>query len=119
MITFSLFGRTFPANKSIFSILVSLFGISYPYSLYVLKMLGCKRSCLASQMTSRQFRFVVKVTSRSRLVGSNLRSFRLACQKKKLRLRIYQGFRLFQGLPANGQRSHSNAQTCRRLKWSR
>jgi small subunit ribosomal protein S13 len=49
-------------------------------------------------------------------LGSELKQVKLLAAKNLTSIRSYRGIRLSQGLPARGQRTHTNARTARKRR---
>lgn len=109
-----IFGRTLPQNKKIIYALTELYGIGLPSSLFICRDLGFLPSLEVKDLTDIQQYQLAKKIKNEFIVEGTLE------EHLKLIIQAYQnngsrrGYRLRNGLPVNGQRTHSNGKTARK-----
>jgi small subunit ribosomal protein S13 len=109
-----IFGVTLPQNKQVIYSLVTLYGIGLSRSIQICSELGLVRKLKVNQLTEGQQYSIIKKIKEEVIVEGNLEEI---C---KLRLQKYvsngsqRGYRLRNGLPVRGQRTHSNGNTARK-----
>lgn len=100
-------------DKAIFLALQSIFGLNYSNSLKVCSLIGVSPKSRLSKLRIGQLDNLVKVcreeinTNLQRNVQSNIQSL--------IQIRHYRGTRHMFGLPTRGQRTHTNAQTSKKM----
>nr|UDP55421.1 ribosomal protein S13 [Schizostauron trachyderma] len=110
-----IFESELPQNKSICSALVSVFGIGKFNSHLLCYKLGFSKNLKVKHLSKEQITKLIKFIELSNLIiGIDLKKLRLLKTKKLLSIKSYKGFRLKQGLPVRGQRTHTNARTSRK-----
>jgi small subunit ribosomal protein S13 len=111
-----LFGRTLPQNKKVIFALTELSGIGITSSTSICRDLGLLPSLKIKDLTDMQQYLVAKKIKDEFIVEGSLE------EHIKLVIQEYQnngsrrGYRLRNGLPVNGQRTHSNGNTARKNK---
>ena len=109
-----IFGRTLPQNKKIIYALTELYGIGLPSSFFICRDLGFLPSLKVKDLTDIQQYQLAKKIKNEFIVEGTLE------EHLKLIIQAYQnngsrrGYRLRNGLPVNGQRTHSNGKTARK-----
>jgi small subunit ribosomal protein S13 len=111
-----LFDRSFSGKKNILIILSDLFGISVVKALRICTYVGLNPHNTLGIIKRSKLNYLESVVSRFFLVERPLRREYLVNLDQKIKKGCYQGIRLKQGLPARGQRTHTNAKTAKRKK---
>jgi small subunit ribosomal protein S13 len=115
----SLFGLHFTDTTSIGKALLAVPGIGLSYMRYVCCFLGLSEKTPLRSVSREVLRDLVRFTSLDRLTGVTLFRSVNAAVKKKIQLKLYQGYRHAEGLPVRGQNTKTNASTCKHLKRNR
>ena len=102
----------FPSQK-IGKFLSSIFGISRVTSMRVCRQIGVSYTALIQDIPDGK-REYIEFHFRSRPLGIDLQRNFQNYVADKIRFFGYDGLRLSQGLPSRGQRSKTNAQTCKK-----
>ena len=111
-----IFGRTLPQDNKIVFALTKLYGIGISSSISICRDLGILPSLKIKDLTDMQQYLVAKKIKDEFIVEGSLE------EHIKLVIQEYQnngsrrGYRLRNGLPVNGQRTHSNGNTARKNK---
>ena len=107
-----------PKNKSIFFSLLSVYGIGRGRSALICKTLGFLKTLKVKNMIDEQFSDLFILINKLTLdisLANDLKKLVKQNEKKLKSISLYRGIRIKQGLPARGQRTHSNAQTASRF----
>ncbi|PTQ37848.1 hypothetical protein MARPO_0055s0103, partial [Marchantia polymorpha] len=84
-------------------------------SIQVCDQLGL--SIKVNKLTKYQFDQILKIISQNYLVDSELKRVIKRDIKPLISIGCYRGFRHNAGLPLRDQRTHTNAKTCRKLRY--
>ena len=109
-----IYGRTLPQNKKIIHALTELYGIGLACSVSICRDLGLLPTLTIKDLTQTQRYIIAKKIKNEFIVEGTLE------EQLKGILQGYQnngsrrGYRLRNGLPVNGQRTHSNGNTARK-----
>ena len=101
-------------NKQITTALCAIYGIGKTLSRKICNTLGLSEKIKFSQLNNTQIEKISQMINENFHFGTELRQI---LHKQKIRLvkiSSYRGFRSKQGLPARGQRTHTNANTARK-----
>jgi small subunit ribosomal protein S13 len=110
-----IFESTLPEKKSVFFALTHVYGINYSISLLICKKLGFSQNFKVKELSSEQIENLIKITELMNLkIGVELKKRKQLRNKTLVTIKSYRGFRKSQGLPARGQRTHTNARSCRK-----
>jgi small subunit ribosomal protein S13 len=90
-----IFGRTLPQDNKVVFALTKLYGIGISSSISICRDLGILPNLKIKDLTDRQQHLLAKKI-KNEFIGSR------------------RGYRLRNGLPVNGQRTHSNGNTARK-----
>jgi len=111
-----LFGLPFPPSKSLAIALPRLVGVGPTRARAVLRQLGLPPTLLVSELTPAQERALARALQSGSSVAGTLREEEARILQRLTTNGSRRGIRLRAGLPVNGQRTKSNAQTARRLR---
>jgi len=109
-----IFGCTLPQNEKIIYALTKLYGIGISSSISICRDLGLLPNLKVKDLTDTQQYLIAKKIKNEFIVEGTLEEY------LKLIIQGYQGngsrrgYRLRNGLPVNGQRTHSNGKTARK-----
>jgi small subunit ribosomal protein S13 len=110
----SIFGFTLPPQKKVIYSLSILYGIGVPCATKICRKLGLLPTLKVKDLTNSQQYDMVKIIKEHFIVENQLK------EKLMATIQFYQsngslrGYRLRNGLPVNGQRTHSNGKTARK-----
>ncbi len=111
-----LFGLPFPPSKSLAIALPRLVGVGPTRARAVLRQLGLPPTLLVSELTPVQERALARALQSGSSVAGTLREEEARILQRLTTNGSRRGIRLRAGLPVNGQRTKSNAQTAGRLR---
>nr|QIA60168.1 ribosomal protein S13 [Haplomitrium mnioides]QIA60210.1 ribosomal protein S13 [Haplomitrium mnioides] len=94
-----------------------IFGIGPRKAIQVCDQLGLSDSIKVNKLTKYQPDQIVGIIGQNHLVDSELERVIQRGIKRLISIGRYRGFRHNAGLPLRGQRTHTNAKTCRRLRY--
>lgn len=104
-------------NKSVYLSLTKVFGIGRRHSSLICKKLGLAQNCKVSGLSPDQIIKLIKIIENSKLlINMNLRKSKIMLAKKLVQIKSYKGIRKLRGLPVRGQRTHTNAKTCSKIR---
>lgn len=111
-----LFGLPFPPSKSLAIALSRLVGVGATRARAVLRQLGFPPALRVADLTPSQERALARALQAGSSVAGSLREEEARILQRLTTNGSRRGIRLRAGLPVNGQRTKSNAQTARRLR---
>jgi small subunit ribosomal protein S13 len=110
-----LFESELPENKSVFLSLVHIYGFGKSKSFFICKRLGFSRNFKVKSLSKEHVSKLIKTIEHLNLkLASDLKKSKLLSTKKLIAMKAYKGSRKIRGLPARGQRTHTNAKTSRK-----
>ena len=111
----NLFGHNLIKNKAILYALTSLYGIGFSSSTAICRDLGFLPILKVKELTEiQQYQLAMKI-KKEFIVEGSLEEHLKAILQEYLTNGSRRGYRLANGLPVNGQRTHSNGKTARKL----
>jgi small subunit ribosomal protein S13 len=112
-----ILGTKLVSNRGVRIALTEIFGIGPKKALQICSRVGLGDNIEVHQLTKYQIYRINKISSQISLVDSELlrREIRIYI-KRLITISCYRGFRHKAGLPLRGQRTHTNARTCRRSR---
>ena len=108
--------RQFSGRVKFFRALTSTYGIGMARAKKLSMRYGLLLRVKVANVRRRKISKLNRYVARKYVIGKDLRRRALRAVKIHKRIGSYKGLRFRQGLPANGQRTRSNANTCRRFK---
>lgn len=107
-------------NKSVQLALTSVYGIGRTKSLLICQKLGFLSNFKVKEMSDHHWQNLLKIVDHLIIdcninLSLDLKNLNKQNEKKLINLNIYRGSRIKKGLPARGQRTHSNAQTAKKF----
>lgn len=106
-----------PGKKSIYFALTKIYGIGNLNAEIICKKLGFSINYKLSKLTDDQiFKFIKLVETSNLTINNSLKKSKILLAKKLVQIKTYRGIRKLRGLPVRGQRTHTNAKTCRRIR---
>ena len=110
-----LFESELPNSKILSFALVNVYGIGKANAFLICKKLGFSRNLTVKELSKEQTgRLIKSIESSNLIVAGDLLKYRLLIAKNLVSIKSYRGLRRYQGLPVRGQRTHTNARTCRK-----
>ena len=104
-------------TKSVFYSLNSIYGIGKKKAKQLCNKLGFSINLKVKQLSKEQIKDLIRIIDTSNLIINNdLKKMTSLIIKKLVNLKSYRGLRKIKGLPVRGQRTHTNAQTVKKIK---
>jgi len=102
-------------NESIFSLLISFYGIGKLKAKFICKRVGFSKNLKSKHLSYEQKNKLIKVVSNlNKELTSDSKKSEILNLKKAILIKFYKGFRKGKGLPVRGQRTRSNAKTSKK-----
>lgn len=111
-------GRSLVGREKIGPFIDSIFGIGFKTAYRLLKHIGISYNASLDTIQQSKLSYVESCFSNYTL-GLDLQRYTQNRLSDKIRLGGHAGLRLSQGLPARGQRTKTNAITCKRMRLKR
>jgi len=112
-----LFESKVPDSKSVFFALKYIYGIGAVNSLSICRKLGFSVNLKIKDLSKEQINQLVSfIESLNLELTDDLKKSKLLNKKRLISIKSYRGLRKNQGLPVRGQRTHTNAQTSRKIR---
>lgn len=112
-----LFESKLPDNKSVFFALKHIYGIGSSNALNICRKLGFSENFKIKSLSKEQISQLLNLIEYLNIeLASDLKKSQLINRKKLINVKSYRGLRRNQGLPVRGQRTHTNAQTSRKIR---
>jgi len=102
-------------NKLLYIELSKIFGVGYSRGKIICGRLGLKENIYVKELTEELLFKVERLVKNNYMVDSMLKRKLRDIVQKQLELKSYKGYRRLHGLPVNGQRTHTNRKTARKL----
>ena len=101
-------------SVSIYFALTKIYGLNKSQTFYFCKKVGFALNLKVFSLTEDQIFKLVKVIEKSKIsLTSDLKKMNRFVIKNLASIKSYKGLRRLKGLPVRGQRTHTNAKTCR------
>jgi small subunit ribosomal protein S13 len=111
-----LFDVKLPTTKPIKYSLNCIYGLNNSSSISILKKTGFSKNLKIINLNQDQIYYLIKIINSSSLkLSNNLKKINYSIFKKFIKIKCFKGFRFLNKLPLNGQRTHTNARTARKL----
>ena len=95
--------------------LVNIYGISLFCSSNFCRQLGFSDNLKVSDLSDEQIKSLVKLIDSSHvLVNDDLKNMNREIKTNLIQIKSYRGLRSLMRLPVRGQRTHTNAKTCKK-----
>lgn len=112
----SLLNVNLALEKKLGRALTKIHGINSKTALFICKKVNLSFDFNVNQLTSDKIREIISFIQSYILCEFNLRKEVKSNIKTLIDIKCYKGIRHSLNLPVNGQRTHSNAKTCRKRK---
>lgn len=110
-----IFETQLSKKKSLEYSLTDIYGISLSSSKKLCRKLGFTKSLFLFELSDEQLKNVVKSIESSKiLINSDLKNFNREVRNRLIQIKSYRGLRRLARLPVRGQRTHTNAKTCKK-----
>ena len=110
------FNQYFPEKTLLLTACTKVPGIGKKMAGQLLDRAGITKSIVIGKVNRSQLSNLKAIMEKSYVTSNLLRSKTLLSISRMKSISSYRGLRHSLGLPCRGQRTHSNARTCRRLK---
>lgn len=110
-----IMGKKMEPSKSVHIALQAIFGIGKTKAMLICELIGLSQSVKINQLKRMHVEQIRRVLSRYFIIGSDLERLIQQDIKSFIKIGCYRGFRHNSRLPCRGQRTHTNAKTCRRV----
>ncbi len=104
------------SNEQVEITLIRIFGIGLKKTIQICDQSGLNDNIKVNKLTKYQIDQIIKIISQNYLVDSELERVIQRDIKQLMSICCYHGFRHDVRLPLRGQRTHTNAKTCRKFK---
>lgn len=101
-------------NKKINVALRGIYGIGKTLSKKICNTLNLSEHIKFSQLNNTQVEKISQLINENFYFGSELKQILNKQTNRLIKISSYRGFRIKQGLPTRGQRTHTNAKTARK-----
>jgi len=106
-----------PDNRSVFFALKYIYGIGKTNAFLICKKAGLSKNLKVKNLSKEQINQLLNLMEALNIeLASDLKKLKLLNRKKLISIKSYRGLRRNQGLPIRGQRTHTNAQTSRKIR---
>lgn len=103
--------------KNIKYSLLKIYGINKYLSSTICKNAGFSNNLKVQDLNSDQIKIIIKIVEKLNLKINNvLRDYKRLLFSKLVTIKAYRGLRKLAKLPIRGQRTHTNAKTCKKAK---
>lgn len=109
-----ILGARFVADKQVRIALTQIDGIGPKKAIQVCYRLGISGNIKIKELTKYQIEKIEQVIGKDHIVNWELKRGERADIERLISLSCYRGIRHQDGLPLRGQRTHTNARTCRK-----
>lgn len=106
--------RSVLPNEKLGKFLSSIYGIGRVTGMRICRQLGLSYATSIEDLSDSKMRYI-ELSFSKRALGLDLQRKVQTKLADKIRLGGYAGLRLSQGLPSHGQRTKTNAQTCKKF----
>jgi small subunit ribosomal protein S13 len=111
-----ILGTNLVPNEQVEIALTRIFGLGPKKAIQVCDQLGLNDNIKVNKLTKYQIDRIIKIISQNYLVDLELARVIQRDIKQLMNIGCYRGFRHNAGLPLRGQRTHTNAKTCRKFR---
>jgi len=111
-----LFGAKIVPKKQVSIALTKIGGIGYKEATQVCYRLGISENIKVNELTKYQIDQIEQIIGQDYVVHGELKRGKRADIKRLIFISCYRGIRHQDGLPLRGQRTHTNARTCRKFR---
>ena len=110
-----IYDTQLPNKSFLVNALTNIYGINLSTAKYLCSYLGLANTFTVNELTDEQLKNLIKLIEVSNLkINTDLKNINLNIKKKLLQIKSYRGLRRSMKLPVRGQRTHTNARTCKK-----
>jgi len=109
-------GKKLPLQKKTDHLFSTFYGIGHYKTSYILRKLGLNKNKKGSLLTSKHFTQITTLIEKDIVMEEKLKRIETTNIQNLVSISSYRGIRHVRRLPVRGQRTHTNAKTCRRRK---
>lgn len=110
------FGKTISESKKNLYSLKKIFGLNKTSLKKIFKNLGINQNSKLKELNKIQIDKLIKYIDKNYIIEQDLKKNIKENLSHLYNIKNYKGIRLLKGLPVNGQRTHTNAKTSKKLK---
>ena len=111
-----IFDKTISNSTSILYALTTLYGINTYQSKRICKYIGINPLTTINKLKKTQLNSLIKYINKNIKIEQLLKKEKRDKINNLLKIKNTRGIRQSLGLPVNGQRTHTNAKTCKKLR---
>lgn len=111
-----IFDKAISNSKSILYSLTFLYGINQYQSKKICKNIGINPKTTINQLKKNQINRLIIYINKNIKIEQILKKLNKEQFNNLLNIKINKAIRISLGLPARGQRTHTNSKTCKKLK---
>lgn len=111
-----IFNKTISDSKSILYSLITLYGINEYQSKKICKNIGINPQITLNKVKNNHVNRLINYINKNLKVEQLLKKIKTERLNELVEIKSNRGIRQSQGLPVRGQRTHTNAQTAKKLK---
>jgi len=112
-----IFNNEFKKKKILSLSFQKVYGIGKPLAKYITKKLGFAKNLKVKDLSKDQVLLILHMVERLNLkINKDLKKSKLTYLKFLIRIKSYRGLRRLKGLPVRGQRTRTNAKTCKKIR---
>jgi small subunit ribosomal protein S13 len=111
-----ILGTNLIPTKPVRIALTQIFGLGPKKAVLVCYKVGLCDTIKVNQLTKSKLDRLIKIITQNEYIDSELRRLLDKDIKRLINIGCYRGYRHNDGLPLRGQRTHTNAKTCRKHK---
>lgn len=113
------FNKKIIKNKRIINTLILIYGINQKTAINICLSIGINPNAKFNQLPNQKINLLKYFINKFIITEKNLIEKQYNIFKKLIKIKTYKGIRYTFGLPLNGQRTHTNRKTARKLqlKW--
>lgn len=112
-----IFNKTLPDSKNILYALMHLYGINRYQSNKICANIGVNPLTTINKLKTNHVNRLTNYIKKNIKIEQHLKQLKKNEQKKLLEIKTIRGIRKSLGLPVRGQRTHTNAKTCKKFKF--
>ena len=110
-----LFNKTINTNKKIKYVLTNIYGLNQSKIIYICYKFGINPDTILNKLSKKKINYLTSFIKKKLIIEKELKHHLKKNMEKKRSIKTCRSLRLFSKLPVNGQRTHSNAKTIRKI----
>ena len=109
-------GKKLPLQKKTNYIFSPFYGIGKYKTSYILRQLGLNKTKKGFSLTAKHFTQIATLIEKDLVIEGKLKRTEITKIQNLISISSYKGIRHVRRLPVRGQRTHTNAKTCKRRR---